>query len=146
MPPLKTRFWEVPGLLDYACAEFWKKVRFPPSADGPPGGGGFPHFFPKKVASIVEQTGNFPKKWSKTEVLCFWTILGILGILGQNGEVPGPLLDSKVLKKTVHHPYGATSGCIWAAETQGTQNTPSGERLRSAHRGGVQFSSIPCVQ
>ena len=33
-------------------------------------------------------------------------------MLGQNGEVPGPLLDCKVLKNKVHHLYGATSDAL----------------------------------
>ena len=34
-PSLKARFWEVPGLLDYARNFFWKKVGKSPLADHP---------------------------------------------------------------------------------------------------------------
>ena len=39
-PPLKTRFWEGFTFPDHAVADFRKKVRNPPSKDGPEGGGG----------------------------------------------------------------------------------------------------------
>ena len=61
---------------------------------------------------MVQQTGNFRKNGQKQGYFGFGLFLGILGILGQNGEAPGPLLDSKVLKKTVHHPYGAASDSL----------------------------------
>ena len=91
-----------------------------------PAGGTNPHFFPKKVASMVQQTGNFPKKMVKNRgTFFFGPFLGIWGILGQNGEIPGTLLDSKVLKKTVRHPYGATSDALQRVYlgSRGTEDT-----------------------
>ena len=63
-------------------------------------------------------------------------------------------MDSKVLKKTVHHPYGATSDALQRTDALqrmhlGSRDTEDTKytlwrRLKSPHRGGVQFSSIPC--
>jgi len=86
-----------------------KKVRFSPPADGPPGEKNA--LFYKKRREHGPKPGTSRKNGQKQGYFVFGPFLGILGILGQNDEVPG-LLDSKVLKKTVHHPYGATSDAL----------------------------------
>ena len=103
-PPLKTRFWEAYINAPLVFADFWKKVRGFPQADGP---GGKPHFFPK----IGENEGciyvSFLKNWSRGGGYShFGHFLAILVISGGNGVPYWPPMQCKPAEKTVHLPSG----------------------------------------
>ena len=96
-PPLKTRFFEGSASLDHAVADFRKKVRFSPPANGPGGKYIFRHppwgviggrmvqigrkthfFFENRRQQGLERR-YLPEKLVKKGVPLFWALFGNFG-------------------------------------------------------------------
>ena len=97
-PPSKNTILGSSRFVGLCWCRISKKVRFYPPADGPPGDK--TALFSKKSCEHGPTNRELPEKMVKNRGTLFLD------------QVPGPLLDSKVLKKTVHHPHGATSDAL----------------------------------
>ena len=108
-PPLKNTILGRYQPLRSCSRRIPEKSTVPPPADGPAGGGEFPHFFSDFGDNRVWLAGTLLKNWSKQGVPLFERFLAILGQSGPNRCIHGAPLECKVLNKRITCPWGGVS-------------------------------------